>query len=352
MNICTFLVQNANRLLETPEDLSCFTPSPIASSPIVPSPDLRHFQSPNLLSNSIVSPSEQTFVVPSPRPLSPGSPNYEVRLDYSESVKRVSDALRYGRDVALDRFLDILEMLNIASSDTAVWVMSGIVAFRRSMEQPESVSLGLNDSASSLRRRMEQSESVSLGLSDSASSLQMLMKQSESMTSVLLGRIDSALSLRRMMEQYESMTSVLLGLIVSAHLILEIVRSLNENTKHKVVGSRIWRRALNIHDSFMRISEFVNVKRATFTDSWLDITQHQWRTVPKFELDNVENTIFLIKLMCELRVEFISPSTFDLKQEHHSPRRRSASCETIESTNSFRTDPVVDWGELLYGYNQ
>ena len=45
-------------------------------------------------------------------------------------------------------------------------------------------------------------------------------------------------------------------------------------------------------------------------------------------------------------------TTKDLEQKHNSPVRRSKSCESIRSIDSFLSDPVVDWKELLYGYNR
>ena len=78
MNICALFVHNANWQLGTPEELSCFTTSPVASSPILPSADLLHLKSPNHLRPSIVSPSEQAFL--GPDAASPNLPHNSIAL--------------------------------------------------------------------------------------------------------------------------------------------------------------------------------------------------------------------------------------------------------------------------------
>lgn len=76
-------VHNANRQIETPEDLSCFTPSPVASSPNAPSPVLPRFQTPDLLLN-------MDYIVP--------QHNESVTLDFrsrdSEAVDDIIEAVR------------------------------------------------------------------------------------------------------------------------------------------------------------------------------------------------------------------------------------------------------------------
>ena len=77
-------MHNADRQLVTPENLSCFTPSPVASGPNAPNADLRQSQSPYLLSNRIVSPSERSLLVPrSPVVSSPNVPNADLRQSQS-----------------------------------------------------------------------------------------------------------------------------------------------------------------------------------------------------------------------------------------------------------------------------
>ena len=53
----------------------------------------------------------------------------------------------------------------------------------------------------------------------------------------------------------------------------------------------------------------------------------------------------------QIVVNFSGPTTKDLEQMHNSPLRRSESCESVRSIDSFLSDPVVDWKDLLYGYN-
>ena len=280
-------MHNANRQLGTPEDLSCFTPSPVASSPIVPSPDLRHFQSPKLLSNSIVSPSEQILLVPSPRSLSPGFPIHKVPLDYSESVRAVVDGSPHGRIVTWD-----------------VYFMQSYIPI---------ICAGLTFP------RLERFKS---DLLYSASRL----NESESSLSALVSCLDKY-----------------------AHT-------------QEVGGSRVWRSALlkfvlsqPISADFGKYSELSclnRLEKLTFTHSGIDIFGH-FKIVPGWEpgsLGGIHLSVLAIK--CKQLLEVSRSVTLDLEQKHNRRLRRSESCETIESTNSFRTDSVVDWGELLYGYNQ
>ena len=54
----------------------------------------------------------------------------------------------------------------------------------------------------------------------------------------------------------------------------------------------------------------------------------------------------------QIVVNFSGLTTKDLEQMHNSLGRRSASCESIRSMDSFLSDPIVDWKDLLYGYNR
>ena len=57
-------------------------------------------------------------------------------------------------------------------------------------------------------------------------------------------------------------------------------------------------------------------------------------------------------LVCQTMVNFPDLTTKDLGQTDNPRVRRSESCESIRSFDSFLSDPVVDWKYLLYGYNR
>ena len=57
-------------------------------------------------------------------------------------------------------------------------------------------------------------------------------------------------------------------------------------------------------------------------------------------------------LGCEIVVIFSSTICLALEQKHRPDGRRRESFDSVRSLGSFLSDPVVDWKELLYGYNQ
>ena len=86
MNEYTSSVHNVNRQAGTPEDLSCFTPSSVASSPNAPSPVPLHFPSLNLLHSRMVKPSKQILAVPRSLLLSPEGPDLKVNWIFFTSI--------------------------------------------------------------------------------------------------------------------------------------------------------------------------------------------------------------------------------------------------------------------------
>ena len=120
--------------------------------------------------------------------------------------------------------------------------------------------------------------------------------------------------------------------------------------KPEVVGSRIGRSAfvdillsLKPNDSFTVTSIHLETRISTRKPSTLPISEPG--SARKIHHSG-EVSLY------RTRVKVSWSITSDLEQNHNLGGRRSGSCETIGSANSFRTDSVVDWGELLYGYNQ
>ena len=238
--------------------------------------------SPNLLSNSIVSPSEQTLLGRSPRLLNRESPDQEVTFDYPESVRAVVGGLPHGRIVTLD----------VDLKDSNFRIMSADVTFSW-MEQFQ---CELLYSAS----RLNKSES--------------------------------------------SLSGLVSCLYRYAHT-------------QEVGGSRVWPSALLPFALSQSISAYlgehsgfnflITLKKLTSTDSEIDIFGHSSMFLGSGKKIDPSS----MSLICKLLFKPVSSIKFDLEQKHNPAGRRSGSCETIESTNSFLSDPVVDWNELLYGYN-
>ena len=114
----------------------------------------------------------------------------------------------------------------------------------------------------------------------------------------------------------------------------------------QVVGSRTWRSALlhfllslEPYGSFSKA--FVSLRRPTPTHSETRIFRLKPSAPPIYEAVNARKCVDLVYSI-----------TFHLEQKHKPGGRRSESFESIRSLDSFLSDPVVDWKELLYGYNQ
>ena len=274
LNEWTLSVRNADRQVGTPEDLSCFTPSPIASSPNTPSPVPLHFRSPNLSRSSIVPPSERIIFVPSPPLLFPEAPDHEV-----------------------DRiFFTSITLLEVSASGS--WVP-----------------LTLNDVIKAVTcQRMERFESDFSHYPVLHSILTRLLsgfieRIRERMTFSRLRRSDIEDPLKKKPGQE------------------------NGNLSDYIIQ-------LKPAPTGFRTKKFLRRLRINFV-----ITSSDARGgVNGFEISFTASGHQIV-------IEFSGLIIEDLEQMHNSRVRRSESCESIRSLDSFLTDPVVDWKELLYGYN-
>ena len=237
-------VHNTNGKVGTPEDLSCFTPSPVASSSDAPSPVLPQLQSPNLLHISIVSPSEQPLLVSSLLGLFPQGPDYE--MDSLELTIHLQDP---------ETVDDIIKMAPCQRMEHFGNNLSGYWTKHLSLSRHVS---GFIECAG------ERTCSLSHFL-----------------TRLKLAPTDSGL------RKY-------------------LIR----------LSTSVINAPSDVGDVFSGLE-------APFTGRER-----------------------------QLVVKFSASMTRDLEQKHDPPVRRSKSCESIRSTGSFLSDSVVDWEELLYGYNR
>ena len=293
LNIFALLVHNANRQLGTPGELSCFTLSPVASSPIVSSPDLWHLKSPNLLRISIVSPSEQAFQAPS---------------------------------------------CSSSSSSSSSLV---------SPESSNILDLTFPELTTALKERLASWESAKLDIFSRDSNI-----------------VDDFISVAicAPMEPLEEVVSILVSLVVFPSL-PKLGSCFIEYAGKRIMFSKIQRSALFYFVLFRKRYDYGVFRGATsrlkpastdsafknFPDS-LQIshttTSSDVRGGPSgFELS-------VTALGCEIVVKFSSLTSLDLEQKHNPDGCRRESFESTRSVSSFLSDSVVDWKELLYGYNQ
>ncbi|KAK0507374.1 hypothetical protein JMJ35_010412 [Cladonia borealis] len=264
----------------TPEGLSCFTPPPIASSPIVPSQDLPHFQSPHLLHSSIVSTSKKPLLAPNHCLFSPKSPEDEVDLTFFEFTMPLVDRVtwksmklyfcpRYSNSVD-----DIIR-----------------VAMCRAMGPSE--------------RDFSQFRSLVLNPS--------------------LPRLGSCfIEHANKRVKFSKIRRFALFYRVLFKKLYEIVFISGCVTRLKPPSTAS---GINLGISFLIISSDVHGSTGAFE---LSVTALGGKIVVK-----VSNLTIL-----------------DSKRKHKPGGRRSESFDSIRSFDSFLSDPVVDWKELLYGYNQ
>lgn len=142
-----------------------------------------------------------------------------------------------------------------------------------------------------------------------------------------------------------------------------LVSCFTKDADMPVMFSRIYRLAiksvpyLDFFDSANEPSFSVQLKPPTI-DLMIDIL----RSIEYIADIRVSAGVYdlLVEHLCQMVDEFSHSTVLYLEQklflymeQKHSPhRRRSESCESIRSMVSFRSDPVVDWEELLYGYNR
>ena len=293
LNIFTFLVHNANRQLGTPGELSCFTPSPVASSPIVSSPVLWHLKSPNLLGTSIVSPSEQAFQAPScsssssssSSHVSPESSNL-LDLTFPEFTTALKERLASWESVKLDIFS---RDFNDVDDFTSVTICAPMKHFEK-----------------------ELSKLVSLDVYSSLPKLGSCF-------------IESA-GQRTMFSKIQRFALVDFVLF----------RKLYDYGVFR--GSTSQLKPASTDSAFKNFPDSLQISHAT--------TSSDVRGGPSgFELS-------VTALECEIVVKFSSLTSLDLEQKHNPDNCRRESFESTRSLSSFLSDSVVDWKELLYGYNQ
>ena len=257
-------VHNANRRVGTPEDLRCFTRSPIVGSPNAPSPVLPQFQSPNLLRSSIVSPSEHTLRVPGSRFSFP-----EAQLAFSELI--------------------------------------------------------------TLLEGMGSLDGGSLKLDIHSRNAEIVYDTIEAMTCQTMERSETNISHYRILNS--SLTRLLSGCI--------------ERAPEGMTCSGIWRPAL---------IDFVTRLKPGSADSATENFPRSLRIDRITASCNVRGCAYRFEISFtafgrQTVTTLLYLTTKDLGQIHNSRVRRSESCESTRSIDSFLSDPVVDWKELLYGYN-
>ena len=318
------LLHNANRRIGTPEGLSCFTPSPVASSPIVPSPDLPHFNSSNLLRTSIVSPSQDLCA---PNAASPNLPHSSIALT-SVKVFFGPTLRRFSPEPSKDE-VD----LTFSVSTTALLSTTALVDRLASWKSVKLDIFSRNSRNSRYWNRSVQ------GMND-------------------------------IIRDIECYSYELTGADLSDFMSLVLKNSLPrlggcfvEYVVKRVMSSRIIRRSILMHFVLKKLSDIgfisdlvAQLKTAStelgiqnFSDSLriCDITTpgNGRGSASGFELS-------VTGLGCDLVIKFSSLISLELEQKHNPDGRRRESFDSVRSLDSFLSDPVVNWKELLYGYNQ
>ena len=79
--------------LGTPENLSCFTPSPVTNSLDVPSLELQSFPSPSASHSSVTSPYEEALLLWNPSPIPPELRNHESDWTFFEFMTALVDGV-------------------------------------------------------------------------------------------------------------------------------------------------------------------------------------------------------------------------------------------------------------------
>ena len=291
MNICALFVHNANWQLGTPEELSCFTPSPIASSPSVPSPDFWHVRSPDLLPTFIVSPSQDL----APNAASPDlpqfreSPNDEVDLTYFKFMKILVDRLASWDSVKLE-----IIPTNPRESRYSIGVQTMGDVNRVGVCYPT----GPPSDEDSLYLML-------LGLNPSLPRL----------GSCFVRYVGKRMMSSRIMWQSTLVYFVLFTGFMSDRL-----------ARLKTASTQL---------GLQKFSDSLRIR-----------TSSDVRGSPsEFELS-------VTGLGYNIVVTFSSLTSLGLEQKHSPDGRRRESFDSVMSLDSFLSDPVVNWNELLYGYNQ
>ena len=321
LSICSLLLHNANRRIGTPEELSCFTPSPVASSPIVPSPDLPHFKSPNLLRTSIVSPSEQAFLGPNAASTDPPHSSIAPR---SVKVFLAPTPSLFCPEPHDDE-------VNLTSSGSTTALVS-TTALEDRMASWKSMKL---DVFSRNSRNLRYWNRGVQGVDDIVRD--MGCHPCEPSEKYLL----CSMSL-----SFNSTPPRLGNCCFLEYAGKRVVFSRIRRTFYFVLFQRLYTIGF-ISDLVARLkTASTELGTQNFSDSLriIDITTTsdvRGRTCG-FELS-------ITGLGCDLMTKF--SGSIDLESEHkHNPKgRRRESFDSVMSLDSFLSDPVVDWKELLYG---
>ena len=130
--------------------------------------------------------------------------------------------------------------------------------------------------------------------------------------------------------------------------------TLEEEIEEEKVGSKIRRSSFLHFLLLLKDSDIFAVYRIFPT--WFACSERAFEPCETYRW-NILCTNVVLRI-CQLGyhgVYYASKSscsiTSDSERKHNPGCRRSGSCETVESMNSFQTDSVVDWKDLLYGYN-
>ena len=266
MNECTLSAHNANRQVGTPEDLSCFTPSPIASSPNAPSPVPLHFRSPNLSRSSIVPPSERILFVPSHLLLFHEAPDHEVDRIYCTLITPPAASPALGCGV----FLTVDDIIKAATF-----------------------------------YKMERFES----------------------------------NLSHCPTLHSFLTRFLSGSIERAH--------------ERTTLSWLLRAAFFVLGLFHKIFELKSASTESATEKFPCSLRINHITTSSDVRGGANRFEISVTALGHQIVVSFPDLTMEYLEQMHNPRvRRSESCESIRSFDSFLSDPVVDWKDLLYGYNR
>ena len=276
-------VHNTNGKVGTPEDLSCFTPSPVASSSDAPSPVLPQLQSPNLLRSSIVSPSEQTLLVSSLLGLFPQGPGYEMEWRFFAFIEPPVDSVA-------SRLVSLELTIHLQDPETVDDIIK--MAPCQRMEHFGSNLLGYRTKHSSLSRH------VSCFIECAGERTYCVTRQS---ALYVLVSLQMAFLIRSL-----------------SHFLTRLKPAPTDSGLRKY----LFRLSTSVINAPSDVGDVFSGLEVSFTERER-----------------------------QLVVKFSASMTRDLEQKHDPPVRRSKSCESIRSTGSFLSDSVVDWEELLYGYN-
>ena len=276
-NKCTLSARNANRQVETPHDLSCFTPSPVRSSPSASSPVLPEFPLLDLFHVLIAS------LKPTARLIFSEAHNYGVPYTFSELVTSLEKCVACLDWKLLER--------NVRSHG----------------------SQNVNDVIEAGCQRTE--------------------------------RFESSLS------QYPMLHSFL---PISVNCFIEC-------HGRRMTCSMIRRSTLFSFLLFQRIFEMGRfpdyVTRLGHIHTLEEMKDYpkdiRVRYITTFRDVHGGAERFEISITASVRGKVLDLPGLAMEDQKrmHTPVRRSKSCESVRSLDSFLSDPVVDWKELLHGYN-